>query len=101
MSREKYEARGKEFWTRYYKQLQGATIIEFVGMNLSDDDRESGIHSAFPCFKVKLANGNYALIEVSQDEEGNGGGVLFGLAFPKMDDYDRKHKLNNYAEATV
>lgn len=93
--REAYEKRGQEFWKRYYKQLQGATIIEFVGMN-KDEDMEWD--EGFPCFKVKFSNGTYGLIEVSRDEEGNGGGTLFGLAFPNMDDYDKKHKLNSYDE---
>lgn len=96
MSREKYEARGREFYRRYYNQLVGATVIEFVGMNLSDQDKEVGIGPAFPCFKVKFQDGSYGLIEVSRDEEGNGGGFLFGMPFPTMDDYDKKHGLNSY-----
>ena len=95
-SREKYAERGREFHRRYYKQLVGATVIEFVGMNGSDDYEEG-----FPCFKVKLKDGTYALLEVSRDPEGNGGGFIFGLLSPKMDDYDKKHKLNNYAEVNA
>ena len=101
MSRESYEKRGREFYRRYYKQLVGATIIEFVGMNLSEEDKSLGIGPEFPCFKVKFQDGTYGLIEVSRDEEGNGGGFLFGLTAPSMDDYDKKHKLNNYAEVNA
>lgn len=98
MSREKYEARGREYYRRYYKQLVGATIIEFVGMN---QDESMGFDEGFPCFKVKFKDGTYGLIEVSRDPEGNGGGFLFGLPEVKMDDYDKKHKLNKYAEVSA
>lgn len=92
--REKYEKRAEEFYRRYYRQLVGSTIIEFVGVNGGDSFNEG-----FPCFKVRFKDGTYGLIEISRDPEGNGGGFLFGLPFPKMDDYDKKHKLNSYAEA--
>lgn len=96
--KEKYEARSKEFYRRYYGQLVGATVIEFVGMNLSEEEREIGMGPEFPCLKVKFKDGTYGLIEVSRDEEGNGGGFLFGLPLPSMDDYDKKHGLNKYEE---
>lgn len=96
--RTKYENRSKEFYRRYYSQLVGATIIEFVGMGLSQEDRDVGIHSAFPCFKVKFKDGTYGLIEISQDEEGNGGGFLFGIPLPNMEDYDKKHGIPSAAE---
>lgn len=96
MTRKAYQLRSEEFWKRYYKQLVGARVIEFVGMNKDEDmDWDEG----FPCFKVQFKDGTYGLIEISRDEEGNGGGTLFGLPFPKMDDYDKVHKLNEYAEA--
>ena len=97
-NREKYEERGREFYRRYYKQLAGATILSFEGVNLSKEDVKLGIGPGFPCFKVKFANGTFGLIEVSRDPEGNGGGFIFGLPSPKMEDYDKKHKLNDYQE---
>lgn len=89
----KYEERGKEFYRRYYKQLVGATIISFEGVNLSEDDVKLGVGPGFPCFKVKFADGTYGLIEISRDPEGNGGGFLFGLPSPDMREYDAKHGL--------
>ena len=98
MSREKYEKRAQEYWTRYYKQLVGATIMSFEGMNKDVDHDLYGMGEGFPCFKVKFKDGTYGLIEISKDEEGNGGGVVFGLYQPVMDDYDKKHGLNKYSE---
>ena len=65
-----------DFWTNYYKSLEGATILKFAGMN----DSENG--QGFPCFQVKFANGKEGFIEISQDPEGNGGGFIFGLEMP-------------------
>jgi hypothetical protein len=94
--REEYEKRAQEYWARYYKQLVGATIISFEGMN---KDESMEWDEGFPCFKVKFKDGTYGLLEISKDEEGNGGGVIFGLFQPEMDDYDKKHGLNQYAKA--
>jgi hypothetical protein len=58
----------------YYSALNGATIVGFVGTT-TDDFGGRG----FPQFLVKLANGQKAVIEISQDPEGNGGGFIFGL----------------------
>lgn len=95
--RKEYEERAREFWTRYYKQLEGARIVQFIGMNKDEHSYDEG----FPAFKVQFKDGSFGIIEISKDEEGNGGGVVFGLVFPQMDDYDRKHKLNSYAEVTA
>lgn len=97
MSRERYEARAKEWHRRYYQQLLGATIVTFEGLNKDEDSLDEG----FPCFKIRFKDGSYGLIEISRDEEGNGGGFIFGLPLPSMDDYDKRHKLNSYAEVTA
>jgi hypothetical protein len=74
-TRAQIEAQEKKFYKDYYSQLEGATILKFKGMKT-----ETGMFGrAFPQFIVKLANGEEVMIEVSQDEEGNGGGFLFGL----------------------
>ena len=39
--------------------------------------------SDFPSFKVKFKDGSISDIEISQDEEGNGGGFIFGLPTPQ------------------
>jgi hypothetical protein len=66
-----------DFWTLYYGELEGATILNFVEMR---KDEFGGSH--FPVFLVKFSNGSIGEIEISQDEEGNGGGFIFGLPFP-------------------
>jgi hypothetical protein len=94
-TREQYEKRAGEFHKRYYGQLRGARIIEFIGMN---KDESMDWDEGFPAFKIQFSDGTFGIIEVSRDPEGNGGGFVFGLPAPKMDDYDKKHKLNKYAE---
>ncbi len=65
----------QERWNAgYYSALNGATIIKFLR---TDTDEFGG--KGFPMFLVKLANGQLTELVVSQDEEGNGGGFLFGL----------------------
>jgi hypothetical protein len=76
-----------EFYKRYYKQLEGAKIISFKGMI----DDEYSEHSDFPQFSVRLADGKLIKIEISQDEEGNGGGFIFGMNFPDMSDWVAKN----------
>lgn len=66
------------FYQNYYSYLEGATILKFNGM--IDDDPYA--HNAFPQFTVKFADGSIGNIDISQDEEGNGGGFIFGLALP-------------------
>lgn len=67
-----------EFWKKYYSQLNGATIIKFLGMKKDEDDWGDG----FPEFQVRLKSGEVVNVEVSKDPEGNGGGFLFGLYQP-------------------
>lgn len=67
-----------DFWNKYYSYFEGATILKFNGM--IDDDPTA--HGAFPQFTVKFKDGTIGNIDISQDEEGNGGGFIFGLALP-------------------
>jgi hypothetical protein len=64
-----------DFYKNYYGSLKGATIIDFVEMR---SDEFGG--RDFPVFLVKFSNGTIGEIEISQDEEGNGGGFVFGLS---------------------
>lgn len=66
------------FYARYYTALEGATIVKFVGM-VGEDEYGT---TPFPAFLVKFADGDVRQIEISQDEEGNGGGFIFGLDLP-------------------
>jgi len=68
-----------KFWQDYYGSLDGATIIKFNGFSYDDEDE---CMSDFPTFDVRLKDGSLLVIEVSQDEEGNGGGFIFGLPLP-------------------
>jgi len=67
-----------KFWQDYYGSLEGATILKFNGMNVDEDD-----YLSFPSFLVKFKDNSISSIEISQDEEGNGGGFIFGLALPQ------------------
>ena len=65
----------QERWNMgYYAQLEGATILRFKGTD-PDDFGSRG----FPIFVARLANGELVELVLSQDEEGNGGGFMFGL----------------------
>jgi hypothetical protein len=66
------------FWDRYYRQLEGATVVQFVGV--VPDELEEWI--AFPTLVVRLKDGSICELEISQDPEGNGGGFIFGLPHP-------------------
>ena len=61
----------KEFFKKYYGQLKGFKIESFEMVDSGDD-----YITDFPSFI--LSKGKQKIrIEVSQDEEGNGGGFLF------------------------
>ena len=69
----------KKFYQDYYGSLLGATIVK---VELTQGEYEG---QYWPTFTVKLRD--YAedfTVEVSQDEEGNGPGFLFGLPHPKQ-----------------
>lgn len=68
----------REYLTKYYAQLEGATITKFNGWT---ENSLGG--SDFPSFDVSLSDGSTTTIEISQDEEGNGGGFIFGLVLPE------------------
>ena len=80
----------KQFYTDYYASLKGATIskVELI------PDEEWPDHF-WPTFTVKTkathktktrdaVPAQTLTVEVSQDEEGNGPGFLFGLPHPKQ-----------------
>jgi hypothetical protein len=64
-----------DFWNDYYKQLLGA-VIKDVKVFENDD---MGYKEYFPCFLVKLMNGQTVQVDLLMDPEGNGPGFLEGL----------------------
>ena len=56
---------------QYYEQLVGATITRF---DLVEDEYAL---DPFPVYLMKLQDGTKVQVDVSRDEEGNGGGFLF------------------------
>jgi hypothetical protein len=66
------------YYDDYYRQLGGATIIGYAGRQ----EDEYGA-KPFPTFLIKLSTGEILTIEISSDEEGNGGGFIFGLPLPE------------------
>ena len=64
----------EERWNKgYYSQLEGATILKFIGTDPEYASR------GFPKFSAKLKTGEVVELVLSQDEEANGGGFMFGL----------------------
>lgn len=72
------ESVSANYWNKYYKGLEGATIVKFNGMS-QDDFGGDG----FPSFIVKFKDGTSGSIEISSDPEGNSGGFIFGLEMAK------------------
>jgi len=66
----------RKFYEEYYGSLVGATITK---VTMSDDDEEG---NCWPMFDVTLKDGTKLELELSQDEEGNGPGFMFGLPTP-------------------
>jgi hypothetical protein len=67
------DASGLKFYEDYFGVLVGAKILSFK-MAVDPDEGDY-----WPTFLVKLADDSIIEIEVSQDEEGNGPGFIFGL----------------------
>ena len=76
MSMYKLSERSRNFYTEYYKFLEGGRIIK---ASLSHEDEEE---NTWPEIQIKKGNETFE-IEVSMDPEGNGPGFLFGLPEPK------------------
>jgi hypothetical protein len=71
-------------WLReYLKPLEGATI-QATGATVEDDG--FGLIEAWPRLIVKAKDGTVYDLQVSQDEEGNGPGFLFGLPNPNQEE---------------
>ena len=63
----------EKWFQEYYGQLEGYSISKFDGMKDTDGVGEDG----FASFILHKAGHPTMRIEVSKDEEGNGGGFMF------------------------
>lgn len=61
-----------DYYNKYYKLLEGAKILKFVGMQQEEYDLQP-----FPVFLVRYNDVTHGYISISMDEEGNGGGFIF------------------------
>lgn len=59
------------FYTKYYNQLKGYTIFSYEMVEVDD------ALAPFPSFQLTHPTKDDITLEVSMDEEGNGGGFLF------------------------
>ena len=72
------------WYEQYFGALVGATITGFE-LKKEEDDPEFPDYPGdeyWPTYTAKLADGSMVTLELSQDEEGNGPGWLFGLPTP-------------------
>jgi len=69
-----------DFYTKYYTQLVGAKI---TGFELVQDEYDE--NTLWPTFTATKGKNTFTL-EVSQDEEGNGQGFIFGLPTPQAEE---------------
>ena len=76
MSMYQLDAKAIKFYKNYYGSLVGATITKAT-VSKADDEGNS-----WPTFNVTLKDGTKLELELSQDEEGNGPGFMFGLPTP-------------------
>lgn len=70
----------KAWLTKYLAPLKGATITAVK----VKAEREDGWVDHWPTLTVRTASGETYELEVSQDEEGNGPGFIFGLPTPEQ-----------------
>jgi hypothetical protein len=74
------DAKALEFYNSYFGKLVGAKILAFQMVpDEEDPDFPDYQGDLWPSFKVELKDGRIIQIEISQDEEGNGPGFIFGL----------------------
>ena len=74
-------------YKQYYEQLKGFTIESF---SFNEDEYSL---KPFPCFVLKKGD-QKLVIEVSMDEEGNGGGFLFIGNNASVEDYVESEEIN-------
>lgn len=69
------------FYTSYFGTLEGATISN---VRMVKEEGDFADEDYWPTFTVTAKDGTvYEDVAISQDEEGNGPGFLFGLPKPE------------------
>lgn len=68
------------WYTEYFSGLIGAKVVGFEMKK--GDDEEWGDGEWWPSFTFEMPDGSKRECELSQDEEGNGPGFIFGLDTP-------------------
>ena len=63
-----------EYFTRYYGQLRGATILHYVPLL---EDGDGPMAEEWPQFLLRLESGEEVWLTISRDPEGNGPGFAF------------------------
>lgn len=75
-----HQIKEKDYLSKYYAILEGATI-EATSVVAEDD---YGSVAFWPTFKIKTKSGDDLVLEIAQDPEGNGPGFIFGLPIPSV-----------------
>lgn len=86
-----FEQQEKDFLTRYYRSAIGLTVIDFEWreqVNMADEGEPPEIvdlewYEQFPVLICRMPDGETVKLEISQDQEGNGQGFVFGLVDPR------------------
>lgn len=71
-----------KWYDRYFSSLVGCTIEKAV----LEQDAEGWGDEWWPTLTCRSPTGKVFMVSVSQDEEGNGPGWLFGLPTPEGED---------------
>ena len=71
------EDRELDWMKAYLSELDGATII-------GTDAQRDEFGDLWPVLYIDLADGEEIMVEISADQEGNGGGFIFGLSAPSQ-----------------
>lgn len=80
----------KAFYDKYYKPLVGATIVAYGWTEAGPGEDTDGWFEPMPVFKAVLDSGEYVVLTLSSDPEGNGPGFLFIV---NEDHYDQKEEI--------
>jgi hypothetical protein len=71
----------KKFYEAYYGSLVGCTCIK--AEMVKEEEHEFSLGDFWPELTFQKPDGETFVVSVSQDEEGNGPGFLFGLERPE------------------